>query len=606
MQVSIDASQKAGSLPRFWRGTGFTPAKLLLTPEMQQALTYIGSLPRQGIQHVRVHYLLDLVRGERTSQGLVWDWSLLDRGLDALMDSGLQPFFEVMGNPSGLFSDFGSRDQLLRWRDLTAALAEHLLARYGTTVTDWYFETWNEPDVGWWHQWPADVQSFLNYYDATAAGLWSVNDSLVLGGPGTCRTLSPLFCSFLEHCDTGTNYFTGEAGTRLDFISIHEKGIRSSQEALLPDTVGICLREGRVLDYITEHHPRFADLPFMNNECDLQVGWRDTHTWRAKSYYAANVIRVIRQHLEHFVERGYPYALLSNDNGFLGSWGQRTLLARFGDTVEVDSNGAAVWPSLEEFELVKKPVYNAMVMLSMLGSDRLVVECEQLADGIGAIASSAEADEVTVLLFHAVDEIHASGSETIRLSLSGLPFTEAAVNHYRLDADHGCAFTVWEALGAPPRPDAALLQTLRHQQELPLLHPVEHHTLPDGELELEFELPLPGVSLLRVTRQPDAEPPPVKNLRLRPYAGTTARQQVMLQWDPVPFKGLQTYEVLLGETADGPWTRVNKTDLLCSAYLHVFSPGMRSGWFRIAALDVWGRRDELSDAVYFQGGEDVQ
>jgi L-iduronidase len=62
---------------------------------------------------------------------------------------------------------------------------------------------------------------------------------LRLGGPGTCITISPLFQAFLAHCDTGTNYFTGETGVRLDFISVHEKGIRASKEDLNQRTMAL-------------------------------------------------------------------------------------------------------------------------------------------------------------------------------------------------------------------------------------------------------------------------------------------------------------------------------------------------------------------------------
>ena len=50
------------------------------------------------------------------------------------------------------------------WKRLVRDLALHLIERYGRSeVETWYFETWNEPDVGWWTQGEA---AFLRYYDA--------------------------------------------------------------------------------------------------------------------------------------------------------------------------------------------------------------------------------------------------------------------------------------------------------------------------------------------------------------------------------------------------------------------------------------------------------
>ena len=57
-------------------------------------------------------------------------------------------------------------------------------------------------------------------------------------------------------------------------------------------------REIRAIEHIRRRHPRFAATPFMNNECDPQVGWGDFHTWHARPYYAAIVCKIISQHLE--------------------------------------------------------------------------------------------------------------------------------------------------------------------------------------------------------------------------------------------------------------------------------------------------------------------
>ncbi len=52
-----------------------------------------------------------------------------------------------------------------------------------------------------------------------------------------------------------------------------------------------------------------------------QFGWGTIHTWRAQSYYPA-LGQIINQHFgESLVDEGLNYAVLSNDNGFLGTWG---------------------------------------------------------------------------------------------------------------------------------------------------------------------------------------------------------------------------------------------------------------------------------------------
>src|SRR5215203_220076 len=176
--VIVDAAATVGALPKFWRCTGFTPAELLLLPEMRQTVAYLGAIPNRGIEFVRAHYLLDLVVRRPGAALSAYDWALLEEALDTLIERGLRPFFELMGNPSNVFHDFGDRDQVFGWRDLVAELAARCIGRYGRDeVRGWWFETWNEPDLPFW-RW--GEQGYLNYVDACRAGLDAVDPMLRL------------------------------------------------------------------------------------------------------------------------------------------------------------------------------------------------------------------------------------------------------------------------------------------------------------------------------------------------------------------------------------------------------------------------------------------
>ena len=57
---------------------------------MRLTLRYLGAIPRQGVRHVRIHYLLDLVTAKGLdSESPCYDWSKLDQGLDALVENRL-------------------------------------------------------------------------------------------------------------------------------------------------------------------------------------------------------------------------------------------------------------------------------------------------------------------------------------------------------------------------------------------------------------------------------------------------------------------------------------------------------------------------------------
>ncbi len=580
MDVTVDFGSETGELRHFWRSTGFTPAKWLLDDDMQAALAYAGSVPRAGIGFVRIHYLLDLAGGRDVGrEGARYNWSRLDAGLDVLARSGLKPFFELMGNPAGAFNDFTDQAQLEAWRRVVCDLAEHLVARYGREeVRSWYFESWNEPDIGFgWKQWADDPEPFCRYYDACAAGLADADPCLRLGGPGTCGTLSELFRRFLTHCDEGVNSLTGGARVPLEFISVHEKGAKSCDEDLTPDSLGICRREARIIEYVRREHPGLADVPFMNNECDPQTGWGRVHTWRARPYYAAIAAKIIHQHVRELADgMGVDYGLLSNDNGFLGTWGHRTLVARFGEG--------------DRFWLVKKPILNLMVLLAMLGERRVEVRQSPDSDHLGALATGDDGGQLAVLLYHSADRITSSGSERVRLALERVPFGAAVLAHYRLDEGHGDPCVRWEQSGAPYDLSPEQFGALQECQEPPLLEAPRQVEPEGGRLELEFDLPLPAVSLVLLTPKPDAAPGRVEGLRAEHYAGQHSEQQVMLRWRDVASCAVRSYEVL----HDGE--RVNGPDLICTGWMDARREA-GTGEYSVRAVDWWGRAGEPSEAL---------
>ncbi|XP_064440172.1 alpha-L-iduronidase isoform X7 [Mirounga angustirostris] len=280
---------------------------------------------------------------ESAGQGLSYNFTHLDRYLDLLRENQLLPGFELMGSPSKRFTNFEDKQQVFEWKKLVSLVARRYIGRYGLShVSKWNFETWNEPDhhdfdnVSMTMQVPSRP-GFLNYYDACSEGLRAASPALRLGGPADSFRpwpRSPLCWGLLGHCHNGTNFFTGELGVRLDYISLHKKGAGSS--------ISILEQEKATVLQIQRLFPTFADTPIYNDEADPLVGWSLPQPWRADVTYAAMVVKVIAQHQNLLVANSSSavhYALLSNDNAFLSYqphyFTQRTLTARFQDPVAV-------------------------------------------------------------------------------------------------------------------------------------------------------------------------------------------------------------------------------------------------------------------------------
>jgi L-iduronidase len=401
---------------------------------------------------------------------------------------------------------------------------------------------------------------------------------------------------------------TGERGVRLDFVSVHEKGAWPFLwDVLSPNTKRIVDREARVIDYVRAHHPSLAHLAFMNNECDPQLGWWHNHDWRATPYYAALVCKVVNQHLLRFIDgMGCTYALLGNDNGFLGGWGQRTLLARFGDMADVRGQFRHHRHSIDlhedrtrrRFELIKKPVFSAMVMLALLGDTRCAVDgCGDPYADVGVIATRRGDGQVAILVYNSRDRVHASAVQEIELQLRGLPLARSMLAHYCIDQEHTNPYAMWQSMGEPDQPSPAQYARLRDHQELALLEELREVEATGGVLTLRFALPLPGISLILLSDRPKQPPGKVEGLRVELYEGLTGKEEVMLVWQDVESRAIRTYEVCCAPSPDGPFKRVNEADLLCTAFLHVREASRREGYYRVCAVDLWGRRGDMSETL---------
>lgn len=118
----------------------------------------------------------------------------------------------------------------------------------------------------------------------------------------------------------------------------------------------------------------------------------------------------------------------------------------------------------------------------------------------------------------------------------------------------------------------------------------------NGVIALEFDMPLPSVSLVLLSPMPASGPRRVSGLRGKVYSGLHARENVMLRWDCNAALTLRTYEVLWSSHRSGTYRRINRVDLICGAFVHARRSGV-TGYYRVRAVDYWGRTGTVSAPV---------
>jgi L-iduronidase len=622
LELRADLSGRGKAFPKYWKSTGFSPADLLDYPDMEMTLDYLKA--SGAISYIRPHYLLDHVRISGYATGdQETDWSGLDSKLDKIVAADLGLIFEIMGNPADREIDFADEKDLHAWKEFVRDLALRYSERYGKeTIERWFFETTNEPDLR--NFWKYGMVKFLNYYDACSEGLLEADPEIRFGGPGTAGGASAVFKLLLEHCAWGRNYFTGEKGVRIDFVSTHRKNV---PHQMIRD-------EMEVWGYLEDEFPELAaGLPVMNNEADPIAGWGIPYYWRTGPWYGAFIVQSVELHNRLILDSiTSEYTILSNDNGFLGSWGKRTLMARLlpGDDDRTTrgasrTGGSRELPAekdtrlpVESFYLIKKPDLTVMTLMELFGDERFDVAGMDDASfpGAGAIVSRNSSGDVVVALYNKPELdlrennwqptmivpdnqkslLEGQGAE-VSLQLDGLVNGRYTLIHYRFDESRSHAYASWLAMGSPGDPTTMQYRELAKAME-PAIIDLKDLDVAGNSCHIDVQFPSSGVSFLILAAKA-GKPPQVTGLGYKIYHGLNGEEMVMLNWDKAAQRGVLSYEIFAKAPGKDSFVKVNEAPLLAAGFAHPVenAAGYR---YKVRMADYWGRKGAFSETVTVQ------
>lgn len=599
IQVNIDATEKIGNLNHFWESTGLCPpmphqnaSKYYLSEDMLQNIMMISSVPHNGMKQVRMHWLLDMVTFDESTSS--YNFDKLDILLQRLRKYKLKPGFELMGSPSNIFTNFDDEAQVKEWQRFVTTLATRYVKMFGLEdVSQWNFETWNEPDHKDFDDVKMSVKGFLKYYDASSKGLGEVDKSLVFGGPGgSCRkeSFSKRCWALMAHCTNGTNYITGKKGSRINYISIHKKGSGSSKYII--DT------ELETVEKIHWMYPALRNVPIYNDEGDPMVGWSKPYEWRGDVTYPAIVTKIIAQHLYKIINNkssSIRYQLLSNDNGFLNYYPyyftQRTLLARF----QMNNTHP------KHVHFVKKPIHGVMTLLSKLGNVQVKAAIESgTSDVVGVIASSGSSSEISVIAYASVDTLPSTDTYMLNFDIRNTNRnTTAVMMACTLNNELTNPYRVWKEIGKPDFPSSSDFQKMHQSAEPACSVPRKI----DTSIGLTFnqEMLLPGVTLFQICwKQPSGvyKGPDIISVR------NITSGQVLIVWDDIMIKTkcIKTYELeICHDKGCTVVKKLNSYTLISNSFVYISSDGDKGviGWYRIRFVDFWDRYSPYSNIVLY-------
>jgi xylan 1,4-beta-xylosidase len=526
--INVDASKSLGALKPIWRFFGADEPNYSTMPNGRKLMGELGELSPQQV-YFRAHNLLSSGNGtpalkwgstgvysEDADGNPVYDWTILDEIFDAYLEDGVRPYVEIGFMPKDLsvkpepyqhrWTPRARYEEIYtgwaypptdyeKWAELVFQWVRHTIEKYGREeVESWYWQTWNEANIGYWQGTPEEFYKLHDYaIDAVRRALPTAR----VGGPDTAGHGGQFMRDFVDHCLRGTNYATGKIGTPIDFISFHAKGSPKFVDDHVRMGISAQLRTIDDGFKMIASYPELKKTPIIIGESDPegcaacqgpQLAYRNGTMY--SSYTAASFVRKMDLAAKHGVnfEGALTWAFEFEDQPYFA--GFRSLA----------SNG------------LDKPVLNVFRMFSRMGGERI----EVVSDGalpleeitqtgvrgvpdVGALASLTN-DKLSILVWHYHDDDLAGPDAAISLQLIGLsvPNGPAQLIHWRIDENHSNAFAAWLRMGGPQEPTPDQYRELDRVDALQQLEPPSRVSVENNTLRLNVTLPRQAVSLLEI------------------------------------------------------------------------------------------------------------
>ena len=528
VNIRVDVAKPQGELRPVWRFFGADEPNYAYMKDGRKLLAELGEL-RPGEVFFRTHNLLNSGDGtpalkwgstgiyrEDAGGNPIYDWTLVDRIFSTYLERGVRPYVQIGFMPRELsrrpepyqhqWTPRARYEEIYtgwahppkdykKWQELVYQWAKHCREKYGDDeVRRWYWQVWNEPNIGYWQGTP---EEFHRLHDHAIAAVRRAIPGAKVGGPDVAGHGGRFMADFLRHCLHEQNHATKEQGTPLDFVSFHAKG----RPEMVDGHVRMGLREHlRTIDEgfrLVASFPELRSTPVVIGESDPegcaacqgpQLSYRNSTMY--SSYTAASFARkqqLARRHGTN-LDGVLTWAFEFEDQPYFA--GFRALA----------TNG------------IDLPVLNVFRMYARMSGEQLAVESDgevslddMLARGVrdrpdvSAIAS-ATGERLWVLAWHYHDDDVPGPEAELSLVLENLPadVQPATLRRFQIDADHSNAFTAWQQMGSPQQPSAEQYAQLEQHGRLAEIEAPQTDSA-TGELQMNVTLPRQAVTLIEIS-----------------------------------------------------------------------------------------------------------
>ncbi len=451
---------------------------------------------------------------EDASGNPIYDYRIVDLIFDTYLKNGVRPYVQLGFMPQAMstkpdpymhewrpglpyeevYTGWAYPPKSFeKWGELVYQWAAHCVERYGRPeVETWWWQTWNESNIGYWKGTPEEFQKL---HDFAMAGVMRALPSARIGGPDVAGDGGNFTRNFFRHCIDGNNHATGAKGTRLDFVSFHAKGSPSWTENHIWMGIAAQLKTIDKGFGIVAEFPELKSKPIVIGESDPEgcaACQGDRFSYRNgtmySSYTAASFARKHELADKHGVnlEGALSWSFTFEDQPYFAGFRQ------------LSSNGLAM------------PVLNVLRMMSKMDGQRIsttsshAVPLEEMISAgvrglpdVGVLASRND-KQTAIMVWHYHDDDLVGPDAAIQLNVSGVPelMKTANVSHFRVDQFHSNSYDAWRRMGSPVAPGKKQYAELEAASNLATLGEAEQMVFDHGNGKLSFKLPRQGVSLI--------------------------------------------------------------------------------------------------------------
>jgi len=492
--IDPDWQGKAAPLKHTWSGLANVDQMLwMLRADMQEQLKIFKD--EIGMEHVRAVGIFndslftygrkpELFFDKALSSKPYPNWRSPFQIFDMLLDMGINPMITTCFTPTELAS--GSKTVFMTksnitppkdWREWERFLKSFigvLVDRYGVdTMKNWYFEAWNEPNLGAF--WQGGKDGYWQLYKILHNVIKEYSSDFRIGGPSTARgEWIQDFIDFAEREKLEIDYMIGHCynndSTSGAALSPFE-GPQGDKENNSPNFLkGVIKGIRKIMD-----EAGFKGEFHMN---EWGPSWYPSRRERETPNEAAFIVKTMNEVSQ--VADYYAFWCMSdiynqlgyNDAEFVGHYGMLTY------------NG------------LRKQSYHAHQLLNKMGNEQLPLKSKTGDESSAMVTQSKEG--VQVLAYHA-KESYKYGEDTtakpveVMLPENINPDTIALI---KLDSKENNARKDWEEMGSPTYLQKDELEQLKEKNTLYVSAEKVQVKKKGKAYEASFSLETPGVAYL--------------------------------------------------------------------------------------------------------------